>query len=169
MPVSIKKSRTKNRKSSRKSSRKGSSKRSSRKESRRSSRKGSRKGSKQSPRLSPRKGSRRSSRKGSKKGSRRVSSTRGGTPVYTVYTMHGCGACENAVKLLRDKGEKIVAKEGIKEGGGEVPEVVQEIKKRLEKLGKEYNDYWPKIFVVNTTGLDEYIGGNSDLQKKFSI
>ena len=74
---------------------------------------------------------------------------------WELYTMDGCGHC-------------ISAKEFLEKRVGKNPDCVKlKVERGAENLKiverfKEYGDTWPKI-VLN----GEYIGGNSDLEKKF--
>lgn len=70
---------------------------------------------------------------------------------WTVYTKEGCPYCEKAVALLKEKGKKVIVKEGAKN--------MKLVEKEMKRVGREEFKTWPKIFKGR-----KFIGGYSDLQ-----
>ena len=96
----------------------------------------------------------------SRRRSKRRSRSRSRSPtkeVWTIYTMKGCGYCNDAKKLLKARKEK---KRGVRvnviKGEGS-PSVVR----KMKAIGRENYDTWPKIFLNG-----KFIGGYSDLSKR---
>ena len=77
---------------------------------------------------------------------------------YVIYTITGCGYCNEAKKLLNEKGKSF--KNIVVDENNE--KQLEEIKKIMLKTEQPGYEYWPKIFQRR-----KFIGGFTDLREKF--